>query len=156
MARTTCSCFQHRSLLTWLRSAISEDASYNVIHPKTSLTTFFSHKYQIPKVEVSNFTRMNKTMCNCRIKFDGVETVPGIVEMPGYRVPHRATGIQFYQYRLIVDYLTNDKPQQLPEDSLPTAELCILHDIISNAVQVWERGDEHRTCPELRSMPQRR
>lgn len=100
----------------------------------------------------------NDATCNYNysVKFDGVETIPGIVEIPSYRVPYRATGRQFYQYRLIVDYLTNDKPQQLPGNSLSTAELCMLHDIISNAVQVWERGDEHRTCPELRSMPQRR
>ncbi|KAF2891660.1 hypothetical protein ILUMI_14513, partial [Ignelater luminosus] len=95
--------------------------------------------------------RMFTTSLLHGVRLDGVQQTPGVLETP-YVVPYRALGKQFYKYKLLVDYLTSGKPQLLPRDSVNTKELCLLHEIISNTVHVWERGNEGRTCPELRSM----
>lgn len=81
------------------------------------------------------------------VRFDGIEFSPKSAESQN-TIPYRATGKQFYKYELLVDYLISGRPQLLPHDFMSTKELCLLHEITSNSVHIWERGNEGRTCSE--------
>lgn len=80
-----------------------------------------------------------------RVRLDGVRSDPDVYETES-RIPYRATGDQFYKYKLLVDYLTFGESVLFPSESLKSPELCLLHEIISNTIDPWERGDETQTC----------
>lgn len=76
---------------------------------------------------------------------DGIQWNPSVTE-ENFRIPYRAVGNQFYLYKLLVDYLTPGESSLFPYDSLTISERCLLHEIISNTIDPWERGDESKTC----------
>lgn len=81
----------------------------------------------------------------CRLRLDGIQRNPDVLETES-RIPYRATGDQFYKYKLLVDYFTFGESDLFPSESLKSPELCLLHEIISNTIDSLERGDEAKTC----------
>lgn len=68
-------------------------------------------------------------------------------------VPFRASGVEFFKYKLLVDYFTPGESTLFPADALSREELCTLHFLISNTVDPRNRGDEHQTCIHQSKLP---
>lgn len=85
------------------------------------------------------------TLYPSRLRLDGVVRSPSVQET-STRIPYRASGDQFYRYKLLVDYLTSGESGLFPSESLSGPELCLLHEMISSTIDPWERGDEAETC----------
>ena len=88
-----------------------------------------------------------------RVVFDGIQRTPGIMIDESLAIPYAATLNKFHKFKVIVDYLISGRISQFPSESLTLDELCFLHRLTSNTVDVFERGDEWITCKDNSQMP---
>lgn len=80
-----------------------------------------------------------------RLRFDGVQKAVGISETR-LVTPYRDNGIMAPKLELLKRLISTNGNVSF-ETILTENELCILHKLISNSVNPFERGDETRTCP---------
>lgn len=80
-----------------------------------------------------------------RLRFDGVQKAVGISETE-FVIPYRNNGIMAPKLELLKRLISVSGSVAF-EELLSQSELCMLHKLISNSVDPFERGDETRTCP---------
>lgn len=80
-----------------------------------------------------------------RLRFDGVQKAVGISETE-FVTPYRNNGIMAPKLELLKRLISVSGSVAF-EELLSQSELCMLHKLISNSVEPFERGDETRTCP---------
>ncbi|KAF5294476.1 hypothetical protein FQR65_LT01602 [Abscondita terminalis] len=85
--------------------------------------------------------RMFTTSLLHSVRFDGIRMTPGLAETE-HVIPFRAVGSQFYKYKLLVEYLISGKPQLTLDGYDSVKELCLLHEMLSNTVEVYPRKNE--------------
>lgn len=80
-----------------------------------------------------------------RLRFDGVQKAVGISETP-FVTPYRNNGVMAPKLELLKRLISINGNVSF-EEILTQTEVCILHKLLSNSVEPFERGDETRTCP---------
>ncbi|XP_075232305.1 uncharacterized protein LOC142330740 [Lycorma delicatula] len=94
-----------------------------------------------------NITAFSNSLLH-KFRVDGIERDPNVVQnMPGV-VPYRTSGFQTYRQQILLKYLIPDNAAVFPINTLTENEKCNLHWLLSSTVDVWERGDEIRSCPQ--------
>ncbi|XP_068626464.1 uncharacterized protein [Battus philenor] len=81
-----------------------------------------------------------------RFRLDGIEQATNPIENE-FVLPFRASAFHFHKYKLLMDLFLPSQNFLEMDESLSIIEKCLLHKMLSSAVQPWERGDENLTCP---------
>ncbi|XP_066158831.1 uncharacterized protein [Euwallacea fornicatus] len=99
-------------------------------------------------------TRVLTTSMIHGVIFDGIEKSPDMTETD-FAIPYAATLNKFHKFKVILDYLISGKTALFPMETLTLAELCFLHQLTSNTVYRFTRGDEDSTCEDTSLMPRK-
>lgn len=84
-----------------------------------------------------------------RLRFDGIERVPGVAET-NVTTPYHANGKTLPKFLLLRNLVAETTQKINFDDFLTSDEICNLHKIISSTIDPYVRGDEERgTCPIL-------
>ncbi|KAK9758523.1 hypothetical protein QE152_g427 [Popillia japonica] len=95
-------------------------------------------------------TRILSTSLLHSLRLDGIEKSPSGVQTE-YVVPYGVTGWQYYKFKLLINHFSFGDNLQFHNETLTRQEICILHFMISNGLDKWQRGDERTSC-QVRSM----
>ncbi|KAK4872272.1 hypothetical protein RN001_016396 [Aquatica leii] len=97
-------------------------------------------KFELREKDALNI-RMFTTSLLHSVRYDGIMVTPGIAETD-ILIPVRAVGQQFYKYKLLVEYMISGRPQLTLDGYDSIKELCLLHEILSNTVEVRTRENK--------------
>ncbi|XP_022902258.2 uncharacterized protein [Onthophagus taurus] len=89
--------------------------------------------------------RMLATAVFYAAKLDGIEESEFGTENE-FVIAFKATNKQFFKFQMIALHFLTGNDERFPYEAFTQEELCILHDLISNSLRSWERGDERYTC----------
>ncbi|XP_049877861.1 uncharacterized protein LOC126375058 [Pectinophora gossypiella] len=79
------------------------------------------------------------------LRLDGIER-SSVIETE-FILPYRASAFQFHKYKVLMDLFLPSQNLLEVDSILTSEEKCLLHRMLSSAVQQWERGDENVVCP---------
>ncbi|KYN10547.1 hypothetical protein ALC57_17152 [Trachymyrmex cornetzi] len=78
-----------------------------------------------------------------RFRQDGIVRNPNVVEQPGV-LPYKA-GVQAQKYVQIIRFIP-ETTSRLLDNIITDIEKCTLHFMLSNSIEMYERGDENKVC----------
>ncbi|XP_065073436.1 uncharacterized protein LOC135697584 [Ochlerotatus camptorhynchus] len=104
----------------------------------------------IQKVEQNNPTTLDMRMLSVelihRLRIDGIEKAPGLQETE-FVTPYSTRGIMVPKYKLLLQLVSNIPGTIEFDKFLSPLEVCLLHRLLSSAVEPYQRGDERTSCP---------
>lgn len=80
-----------------------------------------------------------------QLRLDGIERLPGVQESPTL-IPFGISGLQYAKLKFILQTVPNVASNADILRMLDRKDRCHLHRMMSSAIDVWRRNDEHQTC----------